>query len=62
MRTRKIEVEVYEPDKGKILEVFHDEYDFPIYYDRVYSLFIRETDVVREIDRKEVESNPKGGC
>lgn len=52
MRTRTIEVEVYEPDEGKVLAVYHDGYDFPVYYDRVFTLFLGENDIVKEIERR----------
>jgi hypothetical protein len=56
MKTRKIEVTVYEPEDGKILAVYHDGLSFPIYYDRVYQLFLDDRDIVEEVERRCIEN------
>ena len=58
MRTREVVVEIFEAEKGKVLEVFYEGETEPVYYDRLYSFLLGELDVFGEVDLSEVK---KGG-
>lgn len=50
MKVREIVIEIYEADKGKMLEVYYEGETEPIYYDRLYSFLLGEMDVFGEVD------------